>query len=43
MSTYRKLTEFVILDFAENFYSEKPILKVKILMTGVIHPTFIKY
>ena len=33
--------EFVILDFSEIFYSEKPILKVDILMTGIIHPTFI--
>ena len=31
-----KLTEFVILDFSESFYSEKPILKVNNLMTGII-------
>ena len=35
-----KLTEFVILDFSEIFYSEKPIMKVNILMTGTIHPSF---
>ena len=34
-----KLTEFVILDFFELFYSEKPILKVNILMIGIIHLT----
>ena len=31
-----KLTEFVILFFSEIFYSEKPILKVSIIMTGMI-------
>ena len=27
--------------FLDFFYSEKPILKVNILITGIIHPTFI--
>ena len=36
-----KLTVFVILDFSEIFYSEKTILKVNILMTGIIQPTSI--
>ena len=31
-----KFTKFVILDFSQIFYSEKPILKVNILMTGMI-------
>ena len=37
-----ELTKFVILDFSKMFYFEKPILKVDILMTGIIHLTFIK-
>ena len=31
----------MILNFSEIFYSEKPMLKVIILMTGIRHPTFI--
>ena len=31
-----KLSKFVILDFYEIFYSEKPISKVNILMTGIV-------
>ena len=36
-----KLTQFVILDFFEIFYSEKLILKVSILMTVIVYPTFL--
>ena len=36
-----KSTEFVILEFSEIFYYEKPIQKVNILMTGIIHANFI--
>ena len=36
------LTKFVILNFSDIFYSEKQILKVTFLMTGIIYPTFIK-
>ena len=32
--------QFVILDFSEMLYSEKTTLKVDIVMTGKIHPTF---
>ena len=31
----------MILEFSEISYSEKPVSKVNILMTGMIHPTFI--
>ena len=36
MVQYFQLSEFVILDFSEIYYSEKPIFKVNIQKTGII-------